>query len=244
MATLPDIRTESDAPVELPNELLEKWEREGRRDREVAELDAFFQRTGYPRAPRYYLIKWLTDWVRELGFDGYRVDTAKHFGESVSAELKREAEAALAEWRRGHPERIPGDLPFYMVGEVYGWEVGHGRMYDFGDREVDYFSHGYDALINFGFKRDATARPDSLFTALRRRAPRRPAERRCGAQLPQLPRRRLAVRRGPKGPAGRRHSPPARPRRRADLLRRRARAPASGRGRGGRCEPALVHELG
>ena len=165
VATLPDIRTESDAPVELPKELLEKWDREGRRDREVAQLDAFFQRTGYPRSPRYYLIKWLTDWVRELGVDGYRVDTAKHFGESVSAELKREAEAALAEWRRGHPERIPGDLPFYMVGEVSGWEVGHGRMYDFGDREVDYFSHGYDALINFGFKRDATARPDSLFTA-------------------------------------------------------------------------------
>ena len=66
-------------PVELPPALLEKWEREGRQGQEVAELDAFFARTGHPRAPRYYLIKWLTDWVRELGFDGYRVDTAKHF---------------------------------------------------------------------------------------------------------------------------------------------------------------------
>jgi alpha-amylase len=165
VATLPDIRTESDRAVELPRPLLEKWEREGRRDRELAELDAFFRRTGYPRAPRYYLIKWLTDWVRELGFDGYRVDTAKHFGESVSAELKREAEAALADWRGRHPTRIPGDLPFYMVGEVYGWEAGHGREYDFGDRRVDFFAHGYDALINFAFKRDAVAPPDSLFTA-------------------------------------------------------------------------------
>jgi alpha-amylase len=165
VATLPDLRTESDQPVELPSELLEKWAREGRRDRELAELDAFFRRTGYPRAPRYYLIKWLTDWVREFGFDGYRVDTAKHFGESVSAELKREADTALAEWRRKHPRRIPGDLPFYMVGEVYGWELGGGRAYDFGDRRVDFFAHGYDALINFGFKRDASARPDSLFSA-------------------------------------------------------------------------------
>ncbi len=165
VATLPDIRTESDQPVELPPELLEKWEREGRRDRELAELDAFFRRTGYPRAPRYYLIKWLTDWVRKFGFDGYRVDTAKHFGESVSAELRREADAALAEWRQGHPRRISGDLPFYMVGEVYGWELGGGRRYDFGNRKVDFFAHGYDALINFGFKRDAAARPDSLFTA-------------------------------------------------------------------------------
>ena len=165
VATLPDVRTEADEPVELPAELLEKWDREGRRDRELAELDTFFRRTGYPRAPRYYLLKWLTDWVREFGFDGYRVDTAKHFGETVSVELKREAEAALAEWRRGHLKRIPDDLPFYMVGEVYGWEVGNGRLYDFGDRKVDFFSHGYDALINFGFKRDASAPPDSLFSA-------------------------------------------------------------------------------
>jgi alpha-amylase len=165
VATLPDIRTESDRRVELPQELLEKWEREGRRDRELAELDAFFRRTGYPRAPRYYLIKWLTDWVREFGFDGYRVDTAKHFGESVSAELKREAGVALAEWRQGHPRRIAGDLPFYLVGEVYGWELGGGRQYDFGDRGVDFFAHGYDALINFGFKHDASAPLDSFFTA-------------------------------------------------------------------------------
>jgi alpha-amylase len=165
VATLPDIRTESDRRVELPQELLEKWEREGRRDRELAELDAFFRRTGYPRAPRYYLIKWLTDWVREFGFDGYRVDTAKHFGESVSAELKREAGVALAEWRQGHPRRIAGDLPFYLVGEVYGWELGGGRQYHFGDRGVDFFAHGYDALINFGFKHDASAPLDSFFTA-------------------------------------------------------------------------------
>ena len=163
VATLPDIRTESDAPVDLPPALLRKWEREGRRDREVAELDAFFRRTGYPRAPRYHLIKWLTDWVRELGFDGYRVDTAKHFGEAVSVELKREAELALADWRRAHPSTVLGRLPFYMMGEVYGWELGHGRAYDFGDRTVDYFAHGYDGLINFGFKRDAAGSPDSLF---------------------------------------------------------------------------------
>ena len=50
-----------------------------------------------------------------------------------------------------------------MVGEVYGWEPGNGREYDFGDRKVDYFAHGYDALINFGFKREAAGSLDSLF---------------------------------------------------------------------------------
>ena len=82
VANLPDVRTERDDPVDLPPALVEKWRREGRLEQERLELDAFFRRTEYPRAPRYYVIKWLTDWVREFGFDGYRMDTAKHFGEA------------------------------------------------------------------------------------------------------------------------------------------------------------------
>ncbi len=163
VATLPDIRTDRDTPVELPPALLQKWTREGRRDRELAELESFFRRTGYPRAPRYYVMKWLTDWVRELGFDGYRLDTAKHFEPAVSDELKREAQDALASWRRTHRHTAPDTLPFYMVGEVYGWELSGGRTYDFGDRKVDFFSHGYDGLVNFGFKAD-TGSFDRLFS--------------------------------------------------------------------------------
>jgi alpha-amylase len=163
VANLPDVRTERDEPVELPPALIEKWRREGRLDRERAELDAFFARTGYPRAPRYYVIKWLTDWVREFGFDGYRMDTAKHFGETVSAELKREAERAFADWKRAHPAEVLDRLPFYVIGEVYGYEPSQGRAYDFGDRTVDFFGHGYDGLINFGFKREAAGSLDTLF---------------------------------------------------------------------------------
>jgi alpha-amylase len=163
VATLPDIRSDRDTPVDLPQALLEKWDREGRRVEEVAELDGFFRRTGYPRAPRYYIIKWLTDWVRDFGFDGYRLDTAKHFEPAVSDELKQEAEKALGDWRRTHPAQLRNTLPFYMVGEVYGWDPSQGRNYNFGDRTVDFFSHGYDALINFGFKSD-TGHLDGLFT--------------------------------------------------------------------------------
>jgi len=161
--TLPDVLTERDEPVALPPALLEKWQREGRRDQEVASLDAFFQRTGYPRAPRYYIIKWLTDWVREFGFDGYRVDTAKHFGEGVSSDLKHEAVIAFADWKRAHPTQVLDSLPFYMVGEVYGWAPEQGRSYNYGDRAVDFFAHGYTALINFAFKSDAAWPMDSLF---------------------------------------------------------------------------------
>jgi alpha-amylase len=164
VATLPDIRTDRNEPVELPSWLTEKWRREGRLDRERSELDTFFRRTGYPRAPRYYVIKWLTDWVREFGFDGYRIDTAKHFEESVSAELKREADRAFADWKRAHPAQVLDSLPFYMMGEVYGYEPGQGRSYNFGDRRVDFFAHGYDGLINFAFKGDAAGSLNDVYS--------------------------------------------------------------------------------
>lgn len=168
VANLPDILTDSDAPAELPPWLLDKWRAEGRLERELQELEDFFHRTGYPRAPRFYLIKWLTDWVRDLGIDGYRVDTAKHFGETVSAELQREAVTAFADWKRAHPGEVLDDLPFFMMGEVYGYEARMGRWYDFGDRKVDYFAHGYDGLINFGFKQDVRESPEDAFSGYAR----------------------------------------------------------------------------
>jgi alpha-amylase len=164
VATLPDIRTDSNEPVAVPQHLIAQWDAEGRLAREVGELTTFFERTRYPAAPRYYLIKWLTDWVREFGFDGYRVDTAKHFEESISAELKREAEIAFADWKQANPGKVIDDLPFYMMGEVYGYAADHGRSYDFGDRRVDYYAHGYDGLINFGFKSDTAGPIDGLFS--------------------------------------------------------------------------------
>lgn len=163
VANLPDVRTDKETEVALPPFLLEKWETEGRREKELAELDAFFARTSYPRAPKYYLIKWLTDWVRRLGIDGYRVDTAKHVEEEVWSELKKEAVAALREWKQSHPEQKLDDADFFMLGEVYGYSLGEGRNYNFGDRQVDYFAHGFESLINFGFKSDAGQPIDTLF---------------------------------------------------------------------------------
>jgi alpha-amylase len=160
---LPDLRTDSDARVELPGFLRAKWEEEERLDDELAELADFFDRTGYPRAPRFYVMKWLTDWVREYGFDGYRVDTAKHFEEDVSLELAQEAGAAYEEWKAGQDELPQGDAPFWMLAEVYNYDLEHGRDFDFGDRTVDFFAHGYDALINFGFKGRARQDLDATY---------------------------------------------------------------------------------
>lgn len=162
--TLPDVLTESTKAVALPQMLLDKWEGEHRKSEEVASLDAWFSRAGHPRTPANYIIKWLTDWVREYGFDGYRIDTAKHFEEAASAALKIEAAAAFDEWKKAHPAEVIDSLPFYTVGEVYGYDLSQGRNYDFGDRKVDYYATGYDALINFGFKWQAKGSLDTLFT--------------------------------------------------------------------------------
>lgn len=161
---LPDIKTESNAPGELPAFLVEKWKKEGRYKKEIAELDAFFQRTGYPRAPRFYLIKWLTDYVRKYGIDGYRCDTAKHVEETAWAELRKEAEVAFADWKKKNPGKVLDNAAFYMVGEVYNYKISGGREYDFGDKKVDFFNNGFNSLINFDLKDDAQNSYENVFS--------------------------------------------------------------------------------
>lgn len=160
---LPDIRTESLDPVVLPDELLAKWKKEGRLSTELDELQTFFERTGYPRAPKYYIMKWLTDYVHDLGIDGFRVDTVKHADEEAWAELYEQATFAFENWKKKNPEIVLDDNPFYMVGEVYGYGASGGRDYDFGNKTVDYFDHGFHSLINFELKGDADKSYEELF---------------------------------------------------------------------------------
>ena len=160
---LPDIYTESDEAVELPDALLAKWKEEGRLSNELDELQVFFDRTGYPRAPRFYIIKWLTDYVKDLGIDGFRVDTVKHADEHTWAELYKEASLALDSWKQKHPNETLDDTPFYMVGEVYNYAISGGRDFDFGDKKVDYFDHGFQSLINFDLKTDAEKNYETIF---------------------------------------------------------------------------------
>jgi len=163
VANLPDIYTESDEVVELPDALLAKWKDEGRLSNELDELQLFFQRTGYPRAPRFYIIKWLTDYVNDLGIDGFRVDTVKHADEKTWLELYVEASKAFETWKKKHPEDVLDNTPFYMVGEVYGFEISKGRKFDFGDKKVDYFENGFESLINFELKNDAKKTYETIF---------------------------------------------------------------------------------
>ncbi len=162
---LPDIKTESNENVELPPQLVAKWKAEGRYEQEVKELDAFFERTGHPRAPRFYIMKWLTDYITEFGIDGYRADTVKHTEENVWSEFKTECDYAFAQYKKNNPEKVLDNNPFYLVGEVYNYGISGGKYYDFGDKKVNYFDNMFTSQINFEFKWNVKQMPEKdVFT--------------------------------------------------------------------------------
>ncbi|WGH75968.1 alpha-amylase family glycosyl hydrolase [Tenacibaculum tangerinum] len=156
---LPDVLTEKNTDVELPKQLVEKWKSEGRYEQEVAELDEFFKKTGYPRAPRFYIMKWLADYIAEFGIDGYRVDTVKHTEENVWQEFRKICDEAYNQFKQKHPKQYLSEN-FYLVGEVYGYGIGGKQLYDFGDKKVNYFDKAFNSLINFEFKWNAKQVPN------------------------------------------------------------------------------------
>ena len=160
---LPDILTESNKEVSLPNFLLEKWKNEGRLKEELASLDDYFSRTGYPRTPQAYIVKWLTDYVKDFGIDGFRVDTVKHASETAWDMLYTEASFAFDTWKKNNPEKVLDQNSFYMMGEVYNYGISGGRSYDFGNKKVDYYAHGFHSLINFELKYDADKSYTEIF---------------------------------------------------------------------------------
>ena len=161
---LPDILTNSNELVALPTPLVEKWKKEGRYEQEMEELDAFFKSTGLEKSPKNYIIKWLTDYVREHGVDGFRVDTVKHVEENAWNALNQQAQIAFTEWKENYPEAVLDENNFFMLGELYGYGIDSKRFYDFGDKKVDYYANGFDNLINFQFKYDATRDYESIFS--------------------------------------------------------------------------------
>lgn len=142
LAYLPDFRTESREFVRLPKFLRDKP------DTKAVDLP--------DTTVRGYLVKWLSDWVREYGIDGFRCDTVKHVEPEAWRELKQQASAALADWKARHPTKKIDDAPFWMTGEFWG----HGPERDKRDEQG-----GFDAMINFDFQERAADadRLDALF---------------------------------------------------------------------------------
>jgi alpha-amylase len=129
LAYLPDFRTESKEAVKLPFFLKER-----KKDTAAVDLP--------DTTVRGYLVKWLTDWVRDYGIDGFRCDTAKHVELPAWRDLKSAGTAALADWKTRNPGKKIDDAPFWMVGEVFP----HGVERD------AYFDNGFDSLLNFDFQ--------------------------------------------------------------------------------------------
>lgn len=152
---LPDIYTEVDKEVPLPPHLKKLWTDSGRYEKETKELDTFFSKTNLKKTARNYVIKWLTDWVRDYGVDGYRCDTAAHVEQPAWKSLKEQASAALKEWRENHPDKPGANWTddFWMTGESWGHGMGRSEYYD----------NGFDSMINFAFNKsgDPTAMEDT-----------------------------------------------------------------------------------
>jgi alpha-amylase len=58
-----------------------------------------------------------------------------------------------------------------MVGEVFNWGVDgfkntvkNSRAYNYGDKQVDFFNYGFDALINMGFVSHVSGSAEQLFS--------------------------------------------------------------------------------
>lgn len=163
VANLPDILTEGEAEAELPQMLVDKWKKEGRYEQEIKNLNDFFAKYNFPKSPKYYIMSWLADYIKKYGVDGFRVDTVKHVNEDVWKEFQAVCQDAFNEYKKNNPSKVLDNSPFFTVGEVYGYGISAGRNYAFQDKNVDYYSNGFQSLINFDFKGDATKSYEEIF---------------------------------------------------------------------------------
>jgi alpha-amylase len=152
LAYLPDLRTESKDAVVLPKFLKNK---PGTKAVDLPNTTV-----------RGYLVKWLTDWVRDYGIDGFRVDTVKHVENEAWTELKAAGVKALAEWKAKNPAKKIDDAPFWMTGEDWGHGPERSRRHE----------AGFDNMINFEFQDRAGGNLDALFAGYAKLQAGRPAQ--------------------------------------------------------------------
>ena len=162
---LPDVRTELTTSVGIAPVHNKKWN-----SVDTAEYKASYYnpsvaatdwlsvngdyRTDMNVAPADYQVAWLSAWVREVGIDGFRCDTAKHVEPFRWGQLKKACTAALEAWRSDSTKSklyngvdtgaADWDESFWMTGECFGWTSTEGQ----GDY---YTTGGFDSMINFSF---------------------------------------------------------------------------------------------
>ena len=163
---LPDVKTELTTSVGIAPVHNKKWNsvdtaeyKASYYNPSVADTDWLSvngnYRTDMNVAPADYQVAWLSAWVREVGIDGFRCDTAKHVEPFRWGQLKDACTAALEAWRNDSSKSklyngkdtgaADWDEAFWMTGECFGWTAIAGSG-------GDYYGTGkFDSMINFSY---------------------------------------------------------------------------------------------
>lgn len=164
---LPDVKTELTSSVGMAPVLTTKWAADSSTvqssywNPSVSNVDwngwSGDYRTDKGVAPAIYQEVWLSAWVRELGIDGFRCDTAKHVEPYRWGELKDACQAALEAWREDSTKSklyngvdtgaADWDEGFWMTGECFTYFNAAG-----GRADSSYFGTAkFDSMINFSY---------------------------------------------------------------------------------------------
>ena len=163
---LPDVKTELTTSVGIAPVHNKKWNsvdaaeyKASYYNPSVADTDWLSTngdyRTDMKVAPADYQVAWLSAWVREVGIDGFRCDTAKHVEPFRWGQLKDACTAALEAWRNDSSKSklyngvdtgaADWDESFWMTGECFGWTA-------IGGSGGEYYGTGkFDSMINFSY---------------------------------------------------------------------------------------------
>ena len=163
---LPDVKTELTTSVGIAPVHNKKWNsvdtaeyKASYYNPSVADTDWLSTngdyRTDMKVAPADYQVAWLSAWVREVGIDGFRCDTAKHVEPFRWGQLKDACTAALEAWRNDSTKSklyngkdtgaADWDESFWMTGECFGWTA-------IGGSGGEYYGTGkFDSMINFSY---------------------------------------------------------------------------------------------
>ncbi len=149
---LPDIRSDVEVGG-LPDFLRLKWDPDKVASEEAA-LDAFFTRTSLSRTAANHVVKWLSDWVRNYGIDGFRIAQSEYVDATVMVALRNEATVALQEWKESNPEKALDDKNFWMAGEAGSMASGSSSRPE----------SEFDSVLNREFREDDGADLQSLYS--------------------------------------------------------------------------------
>lgn len=163
---LPDVKTELTSSVGIAPVHYTKWNEVDKEEYKnayynpsVSNVDWLSKpgdyRTDIGVAPADYQVAWLSAWVREVGIDGFRCDTAKHVEPFRWGQLKDACTDALEAWRNDSSKSklyngvdtgaADWDESFWMTGECFGWTA-------IGGSGGDYYGTGkFDSMINFSY---------------------------------------------------------------------------------------------